>query len=128
MTTGDGNVKILLVVFDGVKQVANPIQIIDGHHVFVAYNDTHWNNGILHVEFLRALFDTLPACCENPLCKAYCLILDRFTGHFGPKVEALNDQYHIQTVVCLDTKRGQPNVTHLVFCFCHCNIVIYDLG
>ena len=109
-TSSDGDVKMPLIVFTGTEQLENPIRIINGRPIFEAYNDTHWNNALLHGQYLTALYTSLPPCsCNFVDCTAYCMLVDRFTGHFSDEQKALDEKHHVRTVVVEYTPEGQPN-------------------
>jgi len=45
-TCASGDVKLPMIVFDGTTQLIEPIYEVAGS--LEAYNDGHWNNGLLH--------------------------------------------------------------------------------
>lgn len=66
-TSADGDVKMPMIVFDGTTQLTNPISLVNGRPIFEAYNNTHYNNALLHGEYLQALYPTLSPCsCKGP--------------------------------------------------------------
>ena len=78
-TRASGDVKLPMMVFDGTTQLIEPIYEVAGSLITEAYNDGHWNNGLLPSAYLKALLQTLRPCsCTRPDCKAALIIFDRF--------------------------------------------------
>jgi hypothetical protein len=81
VTNAHGGVELFLVVFHGVLQLAHSLIEIDGHLIFVAFNDTHYNNGSIYAEFLKVALALIterrgPCGCADPNCKPYLWIDD----------------------------------------------------
>ncbi len=110
LTDAQGDIKMPLLCFHGTTQLENPIQLVDGHAIFEAYNDTHWNNALLFEQYLQAVFSSvLPCGCGRSECKAYCLLVDLFSGHFSAGIALVCFKYGIKLIVCKYTPEGQPN-------------------
>ena len=76
---------------------------------YVVYNDKHWNNKLAHLEYLRALFDTLTPCsCGDPNCTSHLVIYDRFSGHFSTDIIKLFRARKISPCVVEGTGLAQP--------------------
>jgi hypothetical protein len=81
LTNAIGGVELFLAVFHGVLQLPAGLITIDGHLIFVAFNDTHYNNGPIYAEFLKVALALIvaqhgPCGCEDKDCKRYCWIDD----------------------------------------------------
>jgi hypothetical protein len=86
-TTGDGDLLLIMVIFNNMCPAPSTVVDVEGVLFFVAYNDTHWNNKVLHHEYLASLISTLVPCpCADPMCTSHLVSYDRFGGHFSSDI------------------------------------------
>ena len=87
ITNAHGGVELFLVVFLGKLQLSHSLIEVDGHLIFVAWNDTHYNNNIVFEEFLRVALALIVerhggpgSCgCQDPNCHNYRWVDDNAT-------------------------------------------------
>jgi hypothetical protein len=87
ITNAHGGVELFLVAFVGKLQLSHSLIEVDGHLIFVAWNDTHYNNNIVFEEFLRVALALIveryggPGSCgwQDPNCQSYCWVDDNAT-------------------------------------------------
>ena len=113
-TSASGHVHLIMVIFDGVMQLEDPLVEVDGVLFVVIYNDTHWNNSVAYRVYLDLLMQSLIPCrCGSPDCLCFLLIRDRFSGHDSAEIQHIFEENRVKDVVVEDTARGAPND----FCF-----------
>jgi hypothetical protein len=96
----------LLVVFNRKTQPEYEqtpgIVEVEGEEFFVAHNDSHHNNTILH--YLWYVYGVVragikPCPCKHHDCKQWCDTFDNFAGHFSDDVFDVMDAVGIEKIV-----------------------------